>query len=53
MAWLVHAVATYKAADTHPIWMSLSARGTLYFESVEVGIFFCINREEVGDPGRV
>lgn len=41
--------ATYKSADAHQVWMSLSARSTLYFESVEVWIFFGVDREEVGD----
>lgn len=47
----IHAGVTYKTADAHQVWVSLSARGALYFESVKVGIFFRIDRKEVGDPG--
>lgn len=50
--WWVRGAITYKTADAHQIRVSLSARGTLHFESVEVGVFFRIDREEVGDPGR-
>lgn len=51
MPRIIRAEVTYKTADAHQVWMSLSARGALYFESVEVGILFRIDRKEVCDPG--